>query len=80
MTKKFQSGTEPDNNREECRMKPMKELAVAALIASTASFVNGSVLAQTLTIGLGTEPTSIDPSQLRSGTERTETGPIFIRP
>ena len=42
-------------------MKPMKHLAVAAVIASTASLANGSVIAQTLTIGLGTEPTSIDP-------------------
>ena len=42
-------------------MKPMKHLAVAAVIASTASLTSGSVLAQTLTIGLGTEPTSIDP-------------------
>ena len=47
MIKNFLSGTEPDNNREECRMKLMKHLVVAAVIASTASLANGSVLAQT---------------------------------
>lgn len=42
-------------------MKISKQFTIAAAMSSAVMLMSGSVFAQTLTIGLGTEPTSIDP-------------------